>query len=35
MSIDGWEFLAKYETNGSSTRNVWDAKFSDVIGEEY
>ena len=29
------EILAKYETNGSSTRNVWDAKFSDVIGEEY
>ena len=29
------QILAKYETDGSSERNVWDSKFSDVFCEEY
>lgn len=29
------EILAKYETCGSSERNVWDSKFSDVFHIEY
>ena len=29
------EILAKYETNGTSERNVWERKFSDVFCEEY
>lgn len=29
------EILAKYETDGTSERNVWERKFSDVFCEEY
>lgn len=29
------QILMKYETSGSSVRNVWDCKFSDVMCEEY
>lgn len=29
------QILTKYETNGTSERNVWDRKFSDVFCEEY
>ena len=29
------KILAKYETCGSSERNVWDSKFSDVFHVEY
>lgn len=27
--------LAKYDTTGTSERNVWDSKISDVMCEEY
>lgn len=29
------KILMKYETNGTSERNVWDSKFSDVFSENY
>jgi hypothetical protein len=29
------KILSKYETEGSSERNVWDSKFSDVFAEKY
>lgn len=29
------EIIAKYETDGTSERNVWERKFSDVFCEEY
>lgn len=29
------QILAKYETDGTSERNVWDRKFSDVFCENY
>ena len=29
------KILNKYETSGTSERNVWDRKFSDVLSEEY
>lgn len=27
--------LAKYDTTGTSTRNAWDDKISDLFSEEY
>ncbi len=33
MAIEN--ILAKYETVGTSERNVWDMKFADVMSEEY
>ena len=29
------EILSKYNTTGSSVRNCWDSKFSDVFCEKY
>ena len=29
------KILLKYETDGSSVRNCWDEKFSDVFSELY
>lgn len=29
------EILSKFELDGTSERNVWDMKFSDVLSEEY
>jgi len=29
------KILSKYETDGSSERNVWERKFSDVFCSEY
>ena len=29
------EILAKYDTTGTSERNAWDSKISDLFSEEY
>ena len=29
------EILAKYDTTGTSERNAWDAKISDLFSESY
>lgn len=29
------KILSKYDTTGTSERNVWDRKFGDVFSEEY